>query len=223
MPKLVSVIITVAAALLLLAGCNGFGTGNATRPGSTPNIAAQTSFRFVGNVGTPFVATVSDKRSSWLLKGVVPLNVIIANGQAANRIVATKLTNDTRLLSVEVIKGIGVDSVSSTFANYGLVVGAVGGELDALGPAASPDVRFYVKAPPNGVYNALVEDESNAFILQSAAPTVIFFDSPNGNSQSGRVDGLFTDVTGGSLSIDLTFNNAIVHAGGSGTVSIKIN
>jgi hypothetical protein len=223
MPRIVSLIIAIATAWLLLAGCSGFGTGNSTQPGSTPNVASQTSFRFVGNVGTPFVATVSDTRSSWRFNGVVPLNVIIANGQTANRIVATKLTNDTRLLSVEMIKGIGVDSVSSTFANYGLVVGSVGGELDALGPAANPDVRFYVKAPPNGVYNALVEDESNAFILQSAAPTIIFYDSPNGNSQSGRVDGLFTDVTGGSLSIDLTFNKAIVHAGGSGTVSIKIN
>lgn len=218
-----NLLVALAAALLILPGCNGFGTGNSTLPGSTPDVAQQVSFRFVGNAGTPFLATVTDSRSSWQMHGVVPLNVIIANGTHPNRIVATKLTNDQRLLGVEIINGLGVGNVSSTFANYGLVVAGINGELDALAPPANPDVRFYVKAPPGGVFNALVEDESNSYVLQSTAPTVILYDSPNGNSQNGRVDGIFTRVTGGPFSIDLTFNKSFTHVSGSGTVTIKIN
>jgi len=217
-----------AAALIVLAvlcGCNGFGSGNATQPGSTPNVAAQTSFRMLGNIGTPFVATVSDQRSSWVLQGVVPLNVIIANGNFPARIVATKLTNDNALLSVEVISGFGVSSISSTFANYGMVVGSLNGKLKAFAPPASPDVRFYVNGPANGVFNATVEDSTTAYVLQSRAPCVIFYDSPNNNSLTGHVDGLFNLVSGasGPLAIDLNFDGALVQAGGGGTVTVKIN
>ena len=214
----------IALSLAALCGCNGFGSGNATQPGNTPNVAAQTSFRMVGNVGTPFVATVSDQRSSWEIRGVVPLNVIIANGNSPARVVATKLTNDTQLLSVEVISGFGVASISSTFANYGMVVGSVNGKLNALAPRASPDARFYINGPASAVFNATVEDESTAYVLQSRAPCVILYDSPNSNSLTGRVDGLFNLVSGGgTLSIDLSFDGNVVHAGGSGTVTIKIN
>jgi hypothetical protein len=217
----------VAALVVLVAlcGCNGFGAGNATEPGNTPDVAAQTSFRMVGNLGTPFVATVSDQRSSWVINGVVPLNVIIANGNFPARIVATKLTNDNAMLSIEVISGYGVSSLSSTFANYGMVVGSLNGKLKAFAPPASPDVRFYINGPANGIFNATVEDSSTAYVLQSRAPCVILYDSPDNNSLSGHVDGIFNLVggAGGPLAIDLNFDGALARSGGSGTVTIKIN
>jgi hypothetical protein len=188
-------------------------------------VAAQTSFRMVGNLGTPFVATVSDQRSSWVVQGVVPLNVIIANGNFPVRIAATKLTNDNSLLSIEVINGFGVSSLSSTFANYGTVVGSLNGTLKAFAPPASPDVRFYINGPANGIFNTVVEDLSVAFVLQSRAPCVILYDSPNNNSLTGRVDGIFNLVggAGGPLSIDLNFDGDLAQAGGSGTVIVKIH
>jgi hypothetical protein len=204
-------------------GCNGFGSGNATEPGSTPSVASQVSFRMVGTIGTPFVATVSNQRSSWKINGVVPLNVLIANGNYPARIVATKLTNNNALLSIEVIVGYGVATISSTFSNYGMVVGSVNGKLNALAPPASPDARFYINGPANGVFNATVEDETTAYVLQSRAPCIILYDSPNGNSLSGRVDGIFNPVSGGALSINLSFNGRVVSAGGTGTVIVKIN
>jgi hypothetical protein len=212
-------------ALAVLCGCNGFGSGNATLPGNTPDVAAQTSFRMVGNLGTPFVATISDQRSSWVINGVVPLNVIIANGNNPVRIVATKLTNDDALLSIEVIVGFGVASLSSTFSHYGVVVGSVNGTLKALAPPASPDVRFYINGPANGIFNAVVEDEATAFVLQSRAPCVILYDSPNNNSLSGQVDGIFNLVggAGGPLGINLNFDGGLAQGGGSGTVTVKIN
>lgn len=214
----------IALSLAAIFGCNGFGSGNATQPGNTPDVAAQVSFRMVGTLGAPFVATVSDQRSSWKIQGVVPLNVIIANGINPSRIVATKLTNDNELLSIEVITGFSVATISSTFSNYGMVVGSVNGKLSALAPAASPDARFYINGPANGVFNAVVEDESTAYVLQSRAPCVILYDSPNDNSLSGRVDGIFNLVGGGGgLSINLSFDGNVVSAGGTGTVTIKIN
>src|SRR4029077_12890064 len=127
--------------------CGGFGTGNATQPGNTPNTSTQIIFRMVGNIGTPFCATISNNRSSWQIRGVVPLNIIIANGPLpnSNRIVATKLTNDSRLLSIEVISGFGAAQIFSTFPNYGVKGGNIGARLDALAPAANPDVRFFIK------------------------------------------------------------------------------
>ncbi|HZP45693.1 MAG TPA: hypothetical protein VFB15_08590 [Candidatus Binataceae bacterium] len=212
-------------AAVLGAGCNGLGGGNSTNPGSTPNSSAQLVFRFVGSTGVPFIATVSDPRSSWRLHGVVPLNVLIVNGPLPNpiRIIGTKVTNDTRLLSVEIIQGFNVKTIATTSTPYGTIVAGINGALPALGAPANPDVRFYVKGPPNGVYNALVEDESVAYVLQAASPTVILFDSPNGNSETGRVDGQFTQVKGAPIDIDLFFNNQFVHASGSGTFTIKIN
>jgi len=220
-------VLRAAVALTLLAtiGCGGFGTGNATQPGSTPDQSAQIVFRMVGNIGTPFFATISNSRSSWQIRGVVPLSIIIANGPlpVSNRIVATKLTNDTRLLSVEIISGFDVAEISSTFTNYGVVVGGIGSRLEALAPPAKPDARFFVKNANNGIFNAVVEDKTKAYVLQSQSPTMILYDSPNNNSPSGRVDGIFTEVSGGPLALDLSFNGHVVTAAGGGTVSIKVN
>lgn len=221
----------IALALLAMLGCNGFGTGDATLPGNTLPTSSQTSYRFVGNIGTPFVATISDARSSWVINGVVPLSVVMVNVPLLNnaagpvRIVATKLTNDSRLLSVEVLNGFSVQQISSTNANYGLAVANFGARLNALAAPASPDVRFFVKGPATATFNATVEDLSNGFVLQSRAPSIILFDTPNGGSQSARVDGIFSIVQLiGPMSIDLSFNGQVVHAGGSaGTIPIKIN
>ncbi len=228
--------IIVAAAIATALGCNGFGTGNSTRPGSTPNTATQKDFRMVGNIGTPFLAIVSDCRSSWQIRGVVPLNIIIANAPSTNsqcpdgdsagryRILATKLANDSRMLSVEAIDAYNVANIASTYTNYGNLAANLGGAaLKSIGPPAYPDVRFFITNPGNGTFNAVVEDLTNAYILQSQSPTVILYDFPNGGSTTERVDGIFTTVSGGPMAIDLTFNGQLVTAGGGGTVSIKIH
>jgi hypothetical protein len=234
MVKSFSAAVRLAGAITLTAmlGCNGFGVGNATSPGSTPSLSAQIVYRVVGNLGTPFVATISDSRSSWTINGVVPLNILVVNiptispGVAGpTRLIATKLANDSTLLSIEIISGFDVRLVDSTFAHYGTVVGGLDGELDALAPHASPDVRYFVKGPANGIFNAVIEDVTTAFALQSRVPTVILHDSPNGGSQSGRVDGIFNLVGGGGpLNIDLIFNGALVaHAVGGGTQIVKFH
>jgi hypothetical protein len=212
-------------ALAVLCGCQSFGAGNATQPGSTPNVGAQTSFRMLGTIGTPFVATISDQRSSWVLRGTVPLNVIIANGNFPVRIVANKLVNSNAMLSVEIIHGFGVGSLSSTFTNYGIAVGSLFGTLRAFAPPASPNAAFFVNGPAGGVFNATVEDSTTAFIFQSRVPCVIFYDSPDNNSLNAHVDGIFNLVNGdvGPLTINLVFDGNIKFASGSGTVTIHVN
>ena len=215
-----AIVLALAASL----GCNGFGTGNATEPGSTPDTATQKNFRMVGNIGTPFLAIISDTHSSWEIRGVVPLNIIIVNGPSAStRIVATKLANDTRLLGVEAISGFDVTDLSSTYTNYGNLVAKIGGAIKALAKRAYPDVRFFVRNPNNGVFNAVVEDQTNAYVLQSRSPTLILYDSPVGNPLNAHIDGIFSTVSGGPMAIDLSYNGHVVTAGGGGTVSIKIN
>jgi hypothetical protein len=210
----------LALGFLLLAGCGGaFGVGNTTNPGNTPNISAQTSFRIVGQIGTPFIATVSDSRSSWLISGVVPLSIVIVNDSAPDRIVVTKLANDSRLLSLQIIHGFDVKLLASTVDNFGVAVGGINGNLPALAPPASPDIRFFIKGPPVNIFDALIEDQSQGSVLQSRAPAVILFDSPS----PGRVDGIFNEVNFfGPFDIDLIVDGNIVkQAQGGITASLK--
>ena len=93
---------------------------NITSPGNTANNPPQVSFRVVGSIGTPFSAYISDARSSWTVKGVVPLTIIIVNEAPPVRVTATKLVNDSSLLSLEVIAGFNVKALASSSASFGI-------------------------------------------------------------------------------------------------------
>ena len=220
LPRWLAVILPVA--MLLLAACNGFGVGQATRPGSTPNIAQQTSYRVVGNVGTPFRALVSDSRSTWRVSGTVPTSIVIVNDHPPDRIVVTKTTNDARLLSLETIVGFGVVNLDSTVSNFGTAIGAIGGKLTGVPPTASPDVEFFIKGPQVGLFTALIEDETTGFALMSRIPAVLLFDSPNHGS-IGRVDGIFHQVGfAGAFNIDLTIDGVLVNRVTAGGLSVTL-
>ncbi len=208
--RVISCGIILAVITAMAAGCNGFGVGQASNPGSTPNIASQTSYRIVGAIGTPFQAVISDSRSSWLVSGTIPTSIVIVNDSPPDRILVNKLTNDSRLLSLEVITGFSVITLDSTVSNFGSAVGSVGGKLPSIAPPASPDVRFYVKNPMIGLFTGLIEDETMGFAIMSRIPAVILFDSPNGG-HSGRVDGIFNQVSfAGVFDIDLTIDGRLV-------------
>ncbi len=201
---------------LLMTSCGGFGSTNNTAPGNTPNIAAQTSFRILGKVGTPFSAKVSDARSSWDIQGVVPLSIIIVNNDPPVRISVNKLVSDDSLISVESINGFTIKQLASATDNFGLAVGNFD-KVGAFAPAASPDVRFWVKGPALELFDALVEDTSQGEVLEARAPALILFDSPTGGN-GGRVDATFTAVTfGGNFDIDLLYNNQLVKTALVGT------
>ncbi len=215
---------TVAAILggLLMTSCGGFGSTNNTSPGNTPNIAAQTSFRIVGRVGTPFSAKISDSRSSWDIKGVVPLSIVIVNNSPPIRVSVNKLVSDSSLLSLEIINGFTVKQLASNTGNFGVSVGNFGGKVGNFAPPASPDVRFFVKGPNAELFDALVEDTKQGEIVEARAPALILFDSPAGGN-GGRVDATFSAVQLlGNFSIDLLYDGVVVRtAAGGATVTMK--
>jgi hypothetical protein len=210
--------LALAAFALTAAACNGFGTTNITSPGSTPNKPPQVSFRVVGRVGTPFSLFISDARSSWTVKGVIPLTVIIVNEASPVRVSAIKLVNDTSLMSIEVIAGFTVKALASSTTSFGIAPDGFQQPAQRqlpYAPGAAPDVRFYVKGPTTEVFDALIEDQKQSNALETRVPAVIIFDSPNSNAS---IDGKFTAVTiTGDFNIDMTCNGAIVAVARTGT------
>jgi hypothetical protein len=149
-----------------LYACPGSSSTNITSPDSTSNKAPQVSFRVVGRVGTPFSCYISAARSSWTVKGVVPLTIIIVNEASPVRVAATKLVNDSSPLSIEVIAGFTVKALAPA-----PILSALRLSISAARAAAtfyaSPDVRFYVKGPTTEVFDALIEDKSENNALES--------------------------------------------------------
>ncbi len=205
--KIISNVTLWAAAGLLcatVAACNNSVTGFGGFVGNTPPVPPSTTFKVLGNVGTPFTLTISNANASWVVPGNIPLNVSIVNNTTPCRMVATKLAGDNTLMSLEIDNGGNIVSAESTTAPYGLVSIQTGGTLNAIQPPANPDLRIYVNGPFGQRYQAFVEDSNIGFIVNSRAPSVFLFDQP-----SGKVDGQFTQTQNfGSFSLNMTFNAA---------------
>lgn len=212
-------VVATVVSVFLMTSCGGFGTTDTTNPGGTPNIPAQTSFRIVGRVGTPFAATISDSRSSWNIRGVVPLSIVIVNNSPPVRVSVNKLVSDNSLISLEVINSFTVQQLASSTSSFGVAVGNQG-PVGNFAPPASPDVRFFVKAPNQELFDALIEDTAHGEVVESRAPALILFDSPAGGN-GGRVDATFTAVQFlGGFSIDLIYNGVVVKSLVAGTTAI---
>jgi hypothetical protein len=173
--------------------------------GNTPPVPAETSFRVLGTPGTPFAASISDSRSSWVVKGSIPQAVVIVNNSPPVRMVATKLSGDSSLMSINIFNGAKLISLASTSAAFGTVSVQVG-MLDAFAPPANPDLRVFVIGPAGELFNGFIEDSSAGFEVQERAPALFLFDSPNGS-----IDGLFQQRQNlGSFDINMTLNGEVV-------------
>jgi hypothetical protein len=175
-----------AAIAISVAACNN-QTGFSGSVGNTPNGPKLPSYEILGDVGTPFTATVSDSRSSWTFQGNVPVSVFVCNNpsQLAS-VIAVKTTSSSNLLSLEIISGNHVTELQSTTAPFGSVQVQAGGSIGTIPSPADPDLRIFLTGPLNERYTALVEDIDTGFIINSRAPTLILFDTPN-----GKVDATF--------------------------------
>jgi hypothetical protein len=178
---------SLAAVLCMAAAaCNNSLGGFGGFVGNTPPVPPSTGFKVLGNVGTQFTLTISNANSSWIVPGVIPLNVWIVNNATPVRMIATKLANDNTLMSLEIDNGGVILSLQSTTAPYGVVSIQTGGILTTLAPQAIPDLRIYVNGPLGQRFQALVEDRTTGFVTNTRAPAVFLFDGPN-----GTVDGQF--------------------------------
>jgi len=205
---------------LAIAALGGCQSGNTGSPGNTPNKPQQSSYRIVGDVGTPFDAVVSDSRSSWQVSGTVPAAIAVVNDIPPDRIQVTKTSNDGRLLSLQAIQGFTVVTLASTVSSFGTAMGSIGGTLPALALPASLNVKFFVNTPQGGVFDALIEDQTTSFALESPVPTTILFDSPNGG-KAGRVDGIFNQPSfTGPLDVNLMINGQLVQTATGASVAV---
>ncbi len=174
-----------AAIAVGVAACNN-QTGFSGSVGNTPNGPKLPSYQILGTTGTPFTATISDARSYWTFQGNVPLSISICNPPSNEaQLTVTKTSADNNLLSAEIITGNHIKDLQETMAPFGTVTVQVGMQT-AVPSAALPDLRIFLSGPFKVRYQALVEDINTGFIIQSRAPTLIVFDTPN-----GKVDATF--------------------------------
>jgi hypothetical protein len=186
--------------------CNN-NTGFGGFVGNTPNTTPQILFKVLGTVGTPFTLLISDARSSWTLQGNVPLQVAIVNNQLPARMIATKLSNDNNLLSLQITKGFNIVSLSSTSLPYGTAsVQTSTSGSNTLPGSANPDLRIFVSGAFGERMQSLVEDQSVGFVFQTIAPTLFLFDSPN-----GKIDGQFSQKNNvGPITANITSNGQLL-------------
>jgi hypothetical protein len=201
-----------------LAACNQGQQGFGGSVGNTPNVPPETIFKVLGNVGTPFTLTISNSQASWIIGGVIPLNVTIVNDQPPTRMIATKLANDSTLMSLQIAQGGNIEAVASTSAPFGTASVQTKGSLSTIAPPANPDLRIYVNGPFGERFQALIEDSHIGFVVQERAPAVFLFFAP-----SGSVDGQFSQLQNlGPFQINMTFNGLVVAtATGGPNVTIK--
>lgn len=205
-----------------VAACNNSVGGFGGFVGNTAPVPPSTGFKVLGNLGTQFTLTISNANSSWIVPGVIPLNVWIVNNQTPVRMIATKLANNNSLMSLEIDNGGVILSLQSTTAPYGVVsVQTPGGTLNTLAPQAIPDLRIYVNGPLGQRFQALVEDKTIGFVTNTRSPAVFLFDGPN-----GTVDGQFQQTQNfGVFSIAMTSGvggtDVIARASGGPFVVIK--
>jgi hypothetical protein len=171
----------------------------------------------LGDVGTPFSALISDTQVSYTINGTVPLSVILVNSHPPIRMDATKLANNSALLSLEIVFGASIKQISSTQAPFGSV-SVQTDTLNAFAELATYDVRFMVKEPAGQPFETLIEDTSNGFQVAGTAPALLLF-----AGASGRIDGQFQQLTTkGSFDVDLLINGSrVANVTGGPNVTIK--
>jgi hypothetical protein len=215
---IVGMIALAAALATSVASCNNNQGGFSGSVGNTPNGPPLTSYQILGTPGTSFTATVSNARSSWTLQGTIPLSMIICNNILPARIIVTKTASDSNSITVQIINGNHLLQTAQTSAPFGTVALQTGGKAIPISPPANPDLRIFVAGPVANTYSALVEDIKTGFVIKEQAPTLIFFDTPN-----GKVTGTFfqNGKNFGTFTINMTLNGVVVasvHMGPTATI-----
>ncbi len=199
-------------------GLTGIGNGPFTGCGGGQNIPPQSSVNFLGTNGTVFIATVSDTVASYTFKGTVPLKLIFVNNKLPVRIIATNLSPTPALLSVQALSVFTTTQIASTTTPGGTVSVNVGGVLPAISGPAACDVRFIVTGPINQNYEALLEQNNNAYENLTTAPTYYLV-----GGASGNVDGVFTEVGGffGAIKVELVINGKVADFDSGNSFTVK--
>ncbi len=168
-----------------------------------------------------FSASVSDATSTWQIQGAVPMSIVIVNNQTPVRMIATKQSAGSGILSLQLTTGFTVNDISSTSDPYGTASLQSNPSRPGFAPPppnANPDVRLFVKGPLTERFSGLFEDSTTGFEISDRAPTLFLFDSPN-----GAVDATVTQIQSlGPFALELLLDGAVVaRASGAPTVTIR--
>jgi hypothetical protein len=202
-------------------GCGGLGgSSNSQFNGCSGgnDIPPQSAINFLGSLGTPFIATISDTKASYSFNGTVPLQVIYVNNVPPLRVLATNLSTTPSLLAIQAISGFTTLKLASTTAPGSTISVNVGGALPAIAGPAACDVRFYVNGPLGQFYQSLLEQNNNAYENRTSAPNLFLV-----GGASGNVDGVFTEVIAflGSLRVNLTINGKLAAQDSGRTFTVR--
>ena len=208
-------------AVLVIAGCNGGFGAFQLGVGDTPNHPPLAALRILGQPGLQFTALVSDADATWEVHGAVPLSVVVINNQTPVRMIATKLSGGTGILSLQLTSGFTVVNTSSTDSPYGSAWLQNTAARPGFAPPpalAAPDVRLFVRGPLTERFAGLLEDSKQGFDISDRAPTLFLFDHPD-----GAVDATVTQIQNrGPFDLELLFNGVVVaRARGGPTVTIR--
>ena len=208
----------LAALAFACAACGGFGTANPTSPGKTSSISAENSLWVLGTPGTPFQALVTDSSQSWSFRGVVPESVVIINNSPGVQMTVTKLSNNSALMTTELINGVNLVAEASTSDPFGTTVVQTFGGLTGVAPRANPDIRFFMKGPSNGLLTGLIEDLTLSFVFEARSPALFLFEHPD-----ARVDAVINSVDeAGTIIADVQSDGVVaVEAVGGPRLLIK--
>jgi hypothetical protein len=217
----------VCAIALVQSGCgNSLGCGGVTGTGNGPftgcsggkPIPPQNSINFLGDIGTVFSATVSDTVASYTFRAAVPLTLSFVNNVPPVRVIATNLSTTPALLSIQALTAFTTVGFASTSTPGGTISVNIGGVLPAISGPAACDVRFFVSGPANQAYQALLEQNNNAYEQQTLPPSLFLLGQAKGN-----VDGIFTEVFAqfGVLRVNLVINGKLAAAGLGTNFTVK--
>ncbi len=203
-----------------LTGCSGF-TGNGSSPftgcGGGQNIPPQSSINVVGTNGTVFRAIISDTHASYTFQATVPLKVIFVNNVPPVRVLATDLSPTGNVLSIQALSAFTTTQLATTSIQGTTISVNIGGPLPFIAGPSACDVRFIVNGPANQFYEALLEQNNNAYENLTTSPTYYLL-----GGASGDVDGIFTEVAPylGAIKVELVINGKLndFDAGNSFTV-----
>jgi hypothetical protein len=191
-----------------VAACNNV-TGFGGFVGNTPNTTPQIIFKVLGTIGTPFTVTVTDANVSWNAQGAVPLQIALANYTPPVQLIATKLSNDNNLLSIQITRGFNILTLSSTSQPFGTVTARTPTGLKTpiqVSPPANPDVRIGVTGSFGERMEVLIEDEETGYVFETIAPTLFLFEGPK-----GKIDAQLTQKNDlGPIVTNMTYNGELV-------------
>lgn len=187
-------------------GVTGFGNSPFTGCGGGQNIPPQSAINFLGTNGTVFSALISDTRASYSFVGTVPQKVIYVNNVPPVRILATDLSPTGHVLSVQALSTFTTTQLATTSTQGSTISVNVGGALPAIAGPPACDVRFVVNGPANQFYEALLEQNNNAYENLTTSPTYYLL-----GGASGDVDGVFTETAPylGAIKVELVINGKL--------------